>query len=196
MQAVFEEYIPIVLILKKLEADATACGLLKKMNSVVFVGLVYILHFVLPILAKVSRLFQKGHVSFAAVGPTLEMAKTDLISLATEYTPIRLLESELKQGHRLGLIQLNITEYHKSQLERTLVKYVQALSSNLDERFPDVPLTTAFSIFNPTLPEKCSSEFKIYGNDYVKTIHQHFLGAESDTEHEIVCEWNLMKYQI
>ena len=42
----------------------------------------------------------------------------------------------------------------------------------------------------------CSSEFKIYGNDYVKTMHQHFLGAESDTEHEIVGEWNLMKYQI
>ena len=38
VQAVFEEYIPIVQILNKLEADATACGLLKKMNSVVFVG--------------------------------------------------------------------------------------------------------------------------------------------------------------
>ena len=125
------------------------------------------------------------------------MAKTDLISLATEYTPIRLLESELKQGHKLGLMQLNITEYHKSQLEGTLVKYVQALLSNLDKRFPDVPFIIALSIFNPTaLPEKCSSEFKIYGNDYVKTIHQHFLGAESETEHEIVCEWNLMKYQI
>ena len=86
-------------------------------------------------------------------------------------------------------MQLNITEYHKSQLERTLVKYVQALSYNLDKRLLNVPLITALSIFNPTaLPEKCSSEFKIYGNDYVKTIHQHFLGAESDTEHEIVCE--------
>ena len=69
-----------------------------------FCGIVYILYFVLPILAKVSRLFQKGHVNFAAVGPTLEMVKTDLISLATEYTPLRLLESELKQGHRLGLM--------------------------------------------------------------------------------------------
>ena len=58
VQAVFEKYIPIVQTLSKLEADATACGMLKNMNSVVFVGLIYILHFVLPILAKVSRLFQ------------------------------------------------------------------------------------------------------------------------------------------
>ena len=86
-------------------------------------------------------------------------------------------------------MQLNITEYHKSQLEGTLVKYVQALLSNLDKRFPNVPLITALSIFNPkALPEMCSSEFKIYGNDYVKTMLQHFLGAEYDTEHEIVCE--------
>ena len=37
VQAVSEEYIPIVQTLNKLEADATACGQLKKMNSVVFI---------------------------------------------------------------------------------------------------------------------------------------------------------------
>jgi hypothetical protein len=43
--------------LNKLEADATAFGLLKKMNSVMFIELLYILKFVLPMVSYSSDLF-------------------------------------------------------------------------------------------------------------------------------------------
>ena len=86
--AIFEDFIPVLQTLNKLESDATAFGLLKKMNKVLFLGLVYILYFVLPVLARVSRIFQRGFVSFALIGPTLESAKFELTSLVEENKPI------------------------------------------------------------------------------------------------------------
>ena len=66
-----------------------------------FLGLVYILYFVLPVLARDSRIFQRGFVSFALISPTLESAKFELWSLVKENKPIKLLESELANGGRL-----------------------------------------------------------------------------------------------
>ena len=46
------------------EHDATAHGLLRKIRCLKFLGDVYILHDVLPILSSLSRHFQKGSLFF------------------------------------------------------------------------------------------------------------------------------------
>ena len=195
--AVFEDYIPVLQTLNKLESDATAFGLLKKMNKVLFLGLVYILYFVLPILARVSRIFQKGFVSFAIIGPTLESAKFELNSLAEDNKPIKLLETELASGGRLGTLEIEITDHAKGQLENKVKNYVLEQSKNFDRRFPDVPLLQSFSIFDPTaVPDKLSPAFKIHGIEEIKVIHNHFFGESPIILDELLAEYTLLKFHM
>lgn len=58
-----------------------------------FIGGIYILKFILPILTTISKCFQAGLVSFAKIVPTLQYAKEQLTEVATKETPI----TELKQ---------------------------------------------------------------------------------------------------
>jgi hypothetical protein len=88
VKAVVDDIIPLTQTLNKLEADATAFGLLKKMNSVMFIELLYILKFVLPILAMVSKLFQTSDINYADVQPTLDFCKDQLTYLKDSKEPI------------------------------------------------------------------------------------------------------------
>lgn len=61
VRAVYEEFETILQTLNTLEKDnddAAACGLLKRMRTVKFLGTIYILKDILPILADLSRHFQ------------------------------------------------------------------------------------------------------------------------------------------
>ena len=56
------------------DSQATAAGLLKKVQNAKFVGTLYILGDVLPILSELSLTFQGGYVNFSQIGPSIEMA--------------------------------------------------------------------------------------------------------------------------
>ena len=83
IQGVYADYGAIMLTLNMFEHDATACGLLCNMKSVKFIGAVYLLKTVLPILSTVSKCFQGGVVSFAKIRPTLDAAKANLTAVST-----------------------------------------------------------------------------------------------------------------
>ena len=144
-----------------------------------------------------SRIFQKGFVSFAVIGPTLESAKFELNSLAQENKPINLLETELANGGRLGTLELEVTDHVKDQLQNKLKKYVLELSENFDKHFPDVPLLQSFSIFDPSaVPDKLSPEFKTHGIDSIKMIHSHFFGDSPAILDEMLAEYTLLKFHM
>lgn len=74
-----EDLIPLVQTLSDLsESDAAAYGLLKKLHSAHFVGLLFILRAILPILGKISRIFQKSYLNFSSIQPTLDSAVQEL----------------------------------------------------------------------------------------------------------------------
>ena len=85
VKAVFDDIIPLTQTLNKLEADATAFGLLKKMNSVMFIELLYILKFVL---LMVSKIFQTSDINYADVQSTLDFCKDQLTDLKESKEPI------------------------------------------------------------------------------------------------------------
>ena len=62
------------------DGDSMATGLLQQVGNIKFLSTVYLLHQVLPPLAHLSKSFQAGSVTFAAIGPatnyTLEALKT------------------------------------------------------------------------------------------------------------------------
>lgn len=196
--AAMEDLIPLVQTLNDLsDSDPAANGLLQKLNSPHFVGLLFILHAILPILGKISRIFQKGYVNFASIRPTLDSAISELRQIETENSPIQTAKNELAKGGRLELLEVEIKDHTEKQLKQTLTNYTKALIENIERRFPDVPLLVAFNIFKPCdMPDdKEDTTFQTYGDDSIEIIHQHF--ANSDTSlGELKAEWNLLKFHI
>ena len=56
----------------KEDEDATATGLLQQKTKLKFLGTVYLLREVLPILGHLSKTFQQGEVCLASIAPAIE----------------------------------------------------------------------------------------------------------------------------
>jgi len=200
VKAVFDDIIPLTQTLNKLEADATAFGLLKKMNSVMFIGLLYILKFVLPILAMVSKIFQTSDINYADVQPTLDFCKDQLTDLKESKEPIEELKKDISFDGRLSVLSLNLTDHACNQLSSILTKYVDALCENIDLRFTDIPIFKTMSIFNPkNLPERGSPEFKVYGKSEIEILYKQFIEKDKSFEcdyDEVEAQWNILKYHL
>lgn len=163
------------------------------MHSAHFVGLLFILHAILPILGKISRIFQKSYLNFSSIQPTLDSAVQELKQIKS---PIESAKCELSEGGKLELLDITINQNTEQQLGQTLNNYVSALVENVERRFPDVPILAALNIFNPChSPDKDNGSFNSYGDDSVQIIHQQFL-SKCCTLAEINAEWNLMKFHI
>ena len=69
-------FYPLLLALKHLEPEsAKAGGLYKKMYSGYFLGTLYLLSEVLPILSTLSKTFQKGELSYAHIKGSIKLRK-------------------------------------------------------------------------------------------------------------------------
>ena len=210
ISGVWQDYVAVLttLSMEQFKNDVTGCGLLHKVKSVKFIGTVYILKFVLPILSCVSRCFQKGFVSFAAIDSAkILRAKDDLLALAENEEPLKQLAQDLTPSGRLGIILKDLKPYNdptlhlptESQtgiLKNLLNKYVEALCQNLDLRFQESsPIIGAFRIFDlMALPERQASEFRDYGTVPVQTLATHYFA--SDDQAQFTTEWNKAKYDI
>ena len=72
-----------------------ASGLLKKMDSVEFLGLFYTMKFMLPSLTALSKTFQTGAMNFSGIKPNLEKTKGQLQNTATQQTALKKLKSDV-----------------------------------------------------------------------------------------------------
>lgn len=60
------------------DSNPTAIGLLKKLKKPDFIGVLYILKGVLPVLSTLSKVFQKGSISFSRISPAIKASKDSL----------------------------------------------------------------------------------------------------------------------
>ena len=60
------------------DSNPTAIGLLKKLKKPDFIGVLYILRGVLPLLSTLSKVFQKGSISFSRISPAIKASKDSL----------------------------------------------------------------------------------------------------------------------
>lgn len=81
------------------------------------------------------------------------------------------------------MLEMSLSDNILKQLEGTLNNYVSALVTNIENRFPDIPILEALdTIFNLLkLPTKDSSEFSEYGNTSPAMIYHHFYNNDDDT---------------
>ena len=79
VEGVYLDFVPLMQILQHFsEADAVAAGLLSKMKTTKFIGAIYILNQVLPVLSTLSKTFQKGTVNFGRTSPAIKATQSAL----------------------------------------------------------------------------------------------------------------------
>ena len=87
---------------------AAATGLLTQVGNIKFLGAAYLLHKTLPELSNLSKAFQKGAVSFAAVSPAVDYALDELDIVANNFSFISDMKNDLKEDGRLSRCDLGV----------------------------------------------------------------------------------------
>ena len=180
VKAVYADYLALIHTLNGLkDGDATSLGLFTKVKDVKFIGTVYILSEILPHLSTMSKAFQKGAVDFSQIAPTIEYTKGQLDDAVETKSPINKLKEDLQEDGRLGLLDMNASEYQYQGLENLLCNYVDALKANIDKRFREsLPVVSAWSIFDQLkVPNKDHPAFKLYGKSQVQAIAGRFTSS-------------------
>ena len=197
VEGVHKDYVPLMLTLKQLDQkDAQASGLLGKMHKVKFIGVVTVMHHVLPVLNRLSYAFQQGKVSFSHIKPAIQKCTDDLDKIAQMRVPVTEFLRGLSPGGRLEQADLTASDRDKLFLTNFLVKYVNSLKESLSSRFPALPLLSAFSIFDPAqVPERGQPGFRDYGSAAVKLLAEQFFDDESNKK-QLMDEWQVFKYDL
>ena len=130
VEAIFDDLEALMRTLRLLESDATACGLLKKIHCPKFIGCVYILKHILPVLSQLSKTFQRGCVNFSHISPAITHAKHKLQDVVDERLPLKQFKKDLEADGRLATLELTPTEFQFQQQEQLLLRYVSSLKSN------------------------------------------------------------------
>lgn len=186
------------------DCDPVAINLITEIKSKKFVGAVYLLHEVLPILSHLSRAFQKGNISFAVIAPAVEFILEALKSVAEKQSPLECLRRDLAEDGRLHYSGLTPLTAHDETLLRNLTsKYVHALQDNIASRFNDsLPILSAFKIFDPVaVPPKSDQSFSEYRDKEIKILAEYLYQLETGESkvqktEELICEWRKFNYSI
>lgn len=145
--AALQSYEAILLSLQEIN-DATAIGLISKLKSVKFLGALYILNAILPVLSCLSRQFQAGNFHFSMIRPAVYRAISTLTNLKTTNQPLDKLQADIDYSTNIS-DDLKLCNDTGKQLETLLGKYVDALTSNIKDRLGSSPdVIEAFAIFD------------------------------------------------
>lgn len=149
VKAALNGYESILQCLHLMESDATATGLLRKLQSAKFVGVLHILRNILPIFSELSKGFQRDYVNFSKITSGIQKAKVALLKLRTDEDPINKLRADIDSLTNISK-KLTFTSNCLGELVSLFTKYIDSLLQNIDDRFSDsVGILTAFRIFSP-----------------------------------------------
>lgn len=204
VKAVHGDYEAILQTLSILDksGDAAATGLLKRMKSIKFLGSLYILRDILPVLSNLSKHFQKDSLNFSTIRPSINHAKDKLRSLLDEETPMKSLQADIDSFTDM-CAEIKLSDKELKELQSLFTKYVESLISNIDRRFEDSSdILSAFAIFDPlSIPLNTEVGFKEYGVTQVRVIADHFYQEMTDDNklratEKLISEWQNLKYYI
>ena len=203
VNALYETYIPVVQTLAKQREVAVAEGLLGKVHCYKFVSTLYMLKEVLPLLATLSQVFQKGTLDFSHIAPSVAYCKSKLNEVKRNKAFLHRLHDDLQPGGRLGTAEITITPHKVSLAESLTEKYISALVKNIDARFGNcLPAVSAFSVFDPVhLPEPSQTSFADYGKTEMNVIGEQFFASlpnedRATRKEKLQAEYGKFKYDL
>ena len=181
------------------DSDLVAINLITQIKSKRFLGAVYLLHEVLPILSYLSRALQKGNISFAVIAPAVEFILEELKSVAEKQSPLECLRRGLAEDGRQHYSGLTPLTAHDETPLRNLTFKVLFIAS----RFKDsLPILSAFKSFDPVAVQpKSHQSFSEYGDKEVKILAEYLYQLENgeskvQKSEELICEWRTFKNSI
>ena len=158
-----QSYEAIVLSLQEID-NATAIGLISRLKKVKFIGTLYILHAIPPVLSSLSKQFQAGNFHFSMIRQAVNRAVLALKELKETKVPLEKLQSDMDSFTNISS-DLKFGRDSGKELEALLINYVDSLTSNIKDRLGSYPkVIEAFAIFDPhLLPSSNGESFKEYG---------------------------------
>ena len=172
-------------------SEPTAQGLLMFMKCYKFVACAYLLSDVLPHLSRLSRILQKQNVDSSLVHPCLKATVDSIKQYETTQGPnLSKLDPDLKD------FRITATDAQKQQFKSSVqVKYIQAVVTELQNRFPDVDNLDSFCIFDPQKLPTTSDELGVYGQERIECLQNAYgEGANPDADSaECISEWEGLK---
>ena len=202
--ALYQEYEAVLHTLKALDEDgcATAHGLFNRLKEGKFLGVLFILKDVLPVLSHLSKAFQGGSVAFSQVVPMINATKASLEELLETNSPVQKFLAVLESYTNI-CEDIKVSAAQQQQLYCLQEKYITSLVANVEARFASSsPVLAALKIFDPlAVPETTELGFSVYGNVDIATLAEHFYQADNDTSQKnrrskLLAEWNQMKFNI
>ena len=202
--ALYQEYEAVLHTLKALDEDgcATAHGLFNRLKEGKFLGVLFILKDVLPVLSHLSKAFQGGSVAFSQVVPMINATKASLEELLETNSPVQKFLAVVESYTNI-CEDIKVSAAQQQQLYCLQEKYITSLVANVEARFASrSPVLAALKIFYPlAVPETTELGFSVYGNMDIATLAEHFYQADNDTSQKnrrskLLAEWNQMKFNI
>ena len=203
VDSLFEEYVRILHALRSMKDDravggAIAVALLKKMDSVEFLGVLYMLKYMLPHLSVLSKTFQTGSLNFSRIVPSIEKTKYKILDLAKKGTHLEQLRLDI--NGRLAACDISLSEGDEKLIETFGTRYAQAISKNTEERFPKeaLDILDAFSVFNAelTLSDTNSNTFSANGNREIETLQNHSFSGNEKKAKALAIQWQDFKFEL
>ncbi|KAK2552118.1 hypothetical protein P5673_026869 [Acropora cervicornis] len=196
VEGVYLGFVPLMQTLQHFsEADAVAAGLLSKMRTPKFIGAIYALNQVLPVLTTLSKTFQKGTINFAQITSAIKATQSALDRIVEANTAITQMQADLAEDGRLSLCGANPIPNQCREVTNLLIKYVQSLKQNI--RFQAaLPVVLSFSVFDPlAVPAPQDASFRGYGLDEVEILGAHYYVTQTDKE-KLQAERNNFKFEL
>lgn len=113
---------------------SAADGLLKRMKKVKFIGTIYILHDVFPVLSQLSKRFQWENVNFSHLLPAIKATHAKLNRLKEDKECLKKLQNDLAQNGRLHRCGLTLSDNKMQELCSLMNCYIVALQHSHHNR--------------------------------------------------------------
>ena len=174
VDGVYEDFVPII----------QTINLCCPKWALKFIGTIYILKAVLPELAALSRVLQRGTVNFGHILPAITYTTDKLTKIAQDETPITQLQFDIQENGQLGTCEFKSNDHEIQVLRNLLKKYRQFLNENIDSRFKDaMPVVCALAIFNANAIPNCgTAEFLSYGSKEIGTLSYHYFPGDKEAK--------------
>ncbi|PFX24753.1 hypothetical protein AWC38_SpisGene10654 [Stylophora pistillata] len=205
VEAMKQQHCGVIQTLQELDSihnDATAAGLLKKMKNAKFIGALYILAEVLPVLSSLSHTFRSSNINFSLIQPQIKATKQHLNRIVEDDIPMEKLQADVDSFTNLGC-DITFPPTLHQQMQSLTQKNVAALSNNLDQRFvSSSDVISALSIFDPVnVPAYEADGFQEFGHSSVNILAKHFFQIETEEvqklkSEKLLAEWSHMKYHV
>ena len=178
VKAVKANYAAIVVALESLYEqthEPEALGINKALSRKSTVMALFLLDFVLPLVAKLSKCLQAEKLDLTVISglvdSTLHTLDDALLPAANWVLELLETREAIEAATSIEVTTDAITSFQ----ENVAKSFVTDLKGNISRRFSSQDIVASFSIFDPSkLPQKDSSDLSSYGDEFLGILEEHY----------------------